>query len=69
VISVELSRSGDRLQLAVYDDGEGFERSSGAPEGHLGLQILQDTVSAAGGRLDLHTAPRQGTEVLVSLPA
>lgn len=69
VISVELSRSGDRIQLAVYDDGEGFERSSGAPEGHLGLQILQDTVSAAGGRLDLHTAPRQGTEVLVSLPA
>jgi two-component system, NarL family, sensor kinase len=53
----------------VYDDGEGFAPEVAEQAGHFGLQILRDTVQAAGGTLSLHSAPGQGTEVLVRLPA
>jgi two-component system, NarL family, sensor kinase len=67
-VSLTYAASG-HLELAVYDDGEGFAPEVAEQAGHFGLQILRDTVQAAGGTLSLHSAPGQGTEVLVRLPA
>ncbi|MEM8960550.1 MAG: sensor histidine kinase [Acidobacteriota bacterium] len=57
-----LSRSGDHVQLLVADDGIG----SDAPEG-AGLRGMRERVEAIGGRMDLTTAPSQGTKILVSV--
>ena len=34
----------------------------------LGLSISKDILSAAGGKIELHSAPGRGTTVVVSLP-
>ncbi|EMY32439.1 histidine kinase [Arthrobacter crystallopoietes BAB-32] len=69
LVSVSLTCTAGCLELAVYDDGEGFTPDAAERPGHFGLQILQDTVQAAGGTLSLRSAPGQGTEVMVQLPA
>jgi two-component system, NarL family, sensor kinase len=70
LVSASLTRTASgHLELAVYDDGDGFVPEAAEQTGHFGLQILQDTMQAAGGTLSLRSAPGQGTEVLVRLPA
>jgi len=56
------------LQQRVFEpfvtvDAEGGQRSTG-----LGLSICQRLVSLMGGRIDLASAPGQGTRVVVQLP-
>lgn len=62
---VELSLDdddGDKV-LVIQDDGRGFESANGAPEGHLGLQIMKDTIEDAGGTIDVVSTPGAGTIV------
>jgi signal transduction histidine kinase len=35
----------------------------------LGLSVVHGIISSHGGRIELHTAPNQGTEFTVLLPA
>jgi len=63
-----LSETEGLLQFEVHDDGVGFDASQSAREGHLGLRLVQETVSDAGGHLDVASSPGQGTHVIGTLP-
>ena len=69
-ITVEVTRRGSRLEVAVVDDGRGL------PEGfdldgstNLGLSIVRTLVeSELGGRLALGPAAGGGTRAAIDLP-
>lgn len=62
-LAVRLSLDGDDARLTVEDDGRGFDPARPATEGHVGLLLLADLVSDAGGRLDVASTPGAGTQV------
>jgi two-component system, NarL family, sensor kinase len=58
-------------RLRVRDDGRGFdaaERARRIAEGHVGLRLTEDLVREAGGRLEVSSAPGEGTTVTMELP-
>jgi signal transduction histidine kinase len=57
-----------RLDVTVTDDGRGVDASKGAERGHLGLQLLQDTVSDLGGTIRLASKEPRGAVLNVSIP-
>jgi two-component system NarL family sensor kinase len=71
-LEVRLERTADALVLSVADDGSGMpaERPGEAlAAGHVGLASTRQRVHAGGGRLDVTSAPGEGTTVRVVLPA
>ncbi len=66
-IEVDLRVEGDALVVGVRDDGRGFDPGQERP-GHLGLHTMQERAGALGGRLDVTSAPGEGTTVLVRAP-
>jgi signal transduction histidine kinase len=58
------------LRVEVHDDGRGFETARQHRTGwpHFGLQTMRERAEAIGGRLELSSAPGEGTTVLVSVP-
>jgi signal transduction histidine kinase len=61
-----------RVQLLVSDDGQGFADPSllrQPPEGHFGLQLMQDVATKVNGTLRVSTAPGLGTRWIFELPA
>ena len=74
-------RAGDYVTLSVADDGDGMTEAVATrafdpffttkPEGSgtgLGLATVYGAVTKAGGAVQLHSKPGQGTEVKVCLP-
>lgn len=68
---IRLSRDGDALRVRVIDDGRGFDLAAAprafGPEGGFGLFSADAQMRAIGGRLELSSAPGQGTHGTVSL--
>ena len=58
---------GDRILLRISDDGRGFDHTAEAPQGHLGLRMLHDTMLEVGGTLEISSRPGGGTVVSASL--
>jgi signal transduction histidine kinase len=71
-VLVRLEQHNGRVALSVQDDGCGFEPQANGSrpdsEGGLGLRLVSDLAAEAGGRLDIHSAPEQGTLVRVEVP-
>ena len=67
-VLVEVHRVAGRTVVRVSDDGRGFDLTTPAPAGHLGLRVLRDTVSDAGGHLGISSTPL-GTVLEASVPA
>ncbi|MBV9125186.1 MAG: sensor histidine kinase [Planctomycetes bacterium] len=71
-VRVELHGEEAELYLAIRDDGAGFdvqEAREGAARGtHLGLLGMQERVQLSGGRLEIRSAPNQGTDIQVRFP-
>jgi two-component system, NarL family, sensor kinase len=67
-IRVSLERDGSGALLTVADDGRGFDASDGQPEGHFGLVLMRERVTAAGGSLRMDTGPDQGTRIAARFP-
>ncbi|MCB9298549.1 MAG: tetratricopeptide repeat protein [Lewinellaceae bacterium] len=55
------------LLLIVEDDGRGFELHNGFTGG-IGLSNMRSRVAYLGGRLDIDTAPEQGSTFSVEIP-
>jgi signal transduction histidine kinase len=68
VIRVSLERDGSSGVLTVTDDGRGFDVSEGEPEGHFGLMLMRERVTAAGGTIRLESSPGRGTTVAGRFP-
>jgi PAS domain S-box-containing protein len=66
---IRLAARGDAIELAVCDEGTGFEvaETRARPVG-IGLISIGERVRLLHGSLEVHSAPGQGTEVLVRLP-
>ena len=61
--------SGDErgLNLAVRDNGRGFDTSSGATLGHQGLRNMRSRATDIGAIMDISSTQDQGTEIRVRL--
>jgi signal transduction histidine kinase len=66
-VEVALVRRDDCLELAIADNGVGFEPAS-VPAGHFGLEGIRARARALGARLVFDTAPNHGTRIVVQLP-
>ncbi len=64
--SVRVCREDGGIVVDVVDDGVGLLQ--GAREGHLGLQLLQDTLSDAGGELSVRGAVAGGVHLSARIP-
>ena len=64
-INVQLIIDDSRIHLIVEDDGKGFDRETAEAGGGTGLKNIRSRVTSLGGKLEMITAPGQGTEVNV----
>jgi signal transduction histidine kinase len=70
-VAVSVEREGAGVRLLVTDDGAGFgpdDRERRREEGHVGLSLLEELAARAGGRLDVRSAPGDGTTFELELP-
>ncbi|QCB96065.1 sensor histidine kinase [Arthrobacter sp. PAMC25564] len=69
---VTLSFLGSEVAMDIYDDGVGFDPAGVArrrPGGSgYGLKSLRERVAALAGRMDIESAPGEGTVVAIRLP-
>jgi signal transduction histidine kinase len=65
VLSLRTDQHGS--EISISDNGKGFDKSSGAADGHFGLRILQDTIREAGGALEILSVRGTGTTVTARL--
>lgn len=56
------------MTFEVIDDGAGFDPSAQSPEGHLGMRLITEMVSNAGGTVSVDSSPGAGTRVHGELP-
>jgi PAS domain S-box-containing protein len=72
-VEVEVRRHDGRVRMLLRDDGVGFDPDSTRVRadrgGSFGLLGMQERVQLLGGRLDLTSAPGQGTSLCVEVPA
>ena len=64
-VRVTVRQERDRLQLAVQDDGKGFNAHQ---ERGMGLLGIEERVSHLGGSFAVSSQPGQGTVLNVTLP-
>ncbi|HEX5556607.1 MAG TPA: GAF domain-containing protein [Gaiellales bacterium] len=71
-LRVRIERGAGVLHVRVADDGRGFDLDAALARArrtnHLGLESLMERVDAAGGRVQITTAPGQGTVVEITQP-
>ena len=69
-VRVQVTYTGDRVTLAVSDDGPGF-RPTDSPHttpGHFGLAVMHERAKKLGGDLLIHSSPGLGTEIVAVVP-
>ena len=67
-IAVRVRVAGGRLHFAVEDDGPGWDAGSTAGSPGRGLRNVTTRITTVGGRIDVRSAPGQGTTVEGSVP-
>jgi signal transduction histidine kinase len=67
-VTVSLRCRPERIELAVIDNGLGFDPAASVSRG-LGLSGLYERAEKLGGTLAIESAPSHGTTVRVSFPA
>lgn len=70
-VAVVVTDDGEWIELAVRDDGVGFDptrRGDAVRAGHIGLASSERRVQALGGRLMVESAEGRGTTVRAFLP-
>lgn len=65
-VSIQIEEQGDGIGLEVRDDGRGF--AEGGSRKTFGLLGMRERAKMLGGRLDIHSAPGQGTTIEAWLP-
>jgi signal transduction histidine kinase len=70
-VTIDLGQSGSMVRMRIEDDGIGFDpRRITAVSGqrHLGIISMYERAAIVGGKLDVYSAPGQGTAIHVSVP-
>jgi two-component system NarL family sensor kinase len=71
-VEVSVAADAEWVELAVRDDGCGFDpsrRAASLLDGHIGLASTEQRVAAAGGTLEVTSVPGEGTTVRATLPS
>jgi signal transduction histidine kinase len=69
-IEVSVTRFGDDIELAIRDDGRGFDVESARRDSRgLGLVSMEERVRTAGGEVMMWSKYGEGTTVLACMPA
>jgi len=66
-ICSQLTFAPETLQIALSDDGRGFDPDS-ASNGHFGLQGMRERVHKLGGTFEIESGPNRGTLLRVTIP-
>ncbi|MBV8030399.1 MAG: response regulator [Betaproteobacteria bacterium] len=71
-LSVSVQGGAGTLVLSVRDDGRGFDldaaRRRAASGASVGLLSMEERTALEGGKLELRSAPREGTTLLATFP-
>src|SRR5262249_40876318 len=71
-VVIEGGLTSGRLWIDIEDDGCGFDPAAISPDDHslrgLGLIGMRERVEMFGGRLEIDSAPGQGTRAHIDLP-
>jgi two-component system, NarL family, sensor histidine kinase UhpB len=72
-VCIEFSQTGDALDLAVRDDGVGFDVAKTLEQassyGHVGLLGMKERVQILGGDMEVDSEAGHGTRIRISFPA
>jgi signal transduction histidine kinase len=68
LIAAALAFSPESLEMCLSDDGIGFDPEAQTWDGHYGLQGMRERIHRFGGVMEIHSAPRQGTQIRVTIP-
>jgi signal transduction histidine kinase len=66
--AVAVREDAGKVHVTISDDGRGPGRPGEVEPGHLGLQLLRDTVADFGGELDLEPGAASGAVLRASFP-
>jgi signal transduction histidine kinase/ligand-binding sensor domain-containing protein len=64
---ISLKRVARSVQLTIQDNGRGLSAEAAAPKRGLGLTGIAERVRILGGKQVIHSAPGQGTTILITL--
>jgi signal transduction histidine kinase len=68
-VEVQLNLYSEQIALTICDNGKGFDPSAIHHGGrHLGLISMRERATELGGRLELHSTPGNGTQIIVTVP-
>jgi two-component system NarL family sensor kinase len=70
-VRIQVSGSDIVARVEVRDDGRGFDPATlqeRREEGHVGITLLADLATAAGGRLDVRSGDGAGTRMTLEVP-
>jgi PAS domain S-box-containing protein len=68
-VRIELRRTAEDAQLRIFDNGQGFDRTSADSRGGIGLASMEERARLIGGRFLIRSSAGAGTEVLVTVPS
>src|SRR6266850_2151011 len=66
-VHVELACEAEEIVIRVADDGAGFDPAAAAHGKRWGMKTMRERAEAAGGRLEVDSAPGEGTIVRASV--
>ena len=66
-VHVELAGEAEEIVIRVADDGAGFDPAAAAHGKRWGMKTMRERAEAAGGRLEVESAPGEGTLVRASV--
>jgi len=64
-IEIEVTTHANKLRVVITDDGKGMEKVV-YDESH-GLSFMKDRAAALGGKLEIISAPKHGTQVMIEV--
>lgn len=67
-VTLSLQQTDSAVVLEIVDDGVGFDPATLARKGGLGLRGMDERAAQIGGRLNVRSAPGQGTTIRVEIP-
>jgi signal transduction histidine kinase len=67
-VDVHIIWSEAALQIKIVDDGKGFDPSALPGLGHYGLTTMRERARSLGGRLELSSSIKEGTQVSLWFP-
>jgi signal transduction histidine kinase/PAS domain-containing protein len=67
-VDVALAMGSEAIELAVRDNGQGYDLEAAREGGGMGLANIYQRVAELGGALTIDSAPGEGTEVRASIP-